>query len=117
MKRIIKLITKVSAAVLAVFLLIQAVPAFALDSHEYEIGESNVSNDNNLTPANVEPEILYEDVTLRSENTKHFKMNNGTYLAVQYARPVHEIDSNNEWVDIDSSYIYENSNESDDGII
>ena len=36
-----------------------------------------------------EKEILFEDLSKRSENTKHFRLKNGHYLAAVYNNPVH----------------------------
>ena len=38
-----------------------------------------------------ETEILYEDVSRRKENTKHFRMKNGNFMAVVYDEPVHKL--------------------------
>lgn len=46
-------------------------------------------------------EILYEDTSKRSENVKHFRMKNGTYMAAVYDKPVHTMDkSTGKFVDI-----------------
>lgn len=47
--------------------------------------------------------ISSEVLSLREENTKHFKTGNGTYQAVIYSHPVHELDNNGNWKDIDFS--------------
>lgn len=40
-------------------------------------------------------------VGLREENVKHFDMGNGVYQAIAYSHPVHELDENGVWQDID----------------
>ncbi len=51
--------------------------------------------------AGAEDEVSTEVVSLREENIKHFDMGDGTYQAVVYSHPVHELDSQGAWQDID----------------
>lgn len=44
--------------------------------------------------------IVSEDVLKRTEYEKHFNLDNGTVLAVQYSRPVHRLDAEGNWSDI-----------------
>ncbi|MBQ7025948.1 MAG: hypothetical protein IJN31_05040, partial [Peptococcaceae bacterium] len=48
-------------------------------------------------------EVLYEVEELREAGTKHFRMSDGTFLAVNYGIPVHYRDADGEWQDIDNS--------------
>ena len=43
-----------------------------------------------------EPYVLGEDLSKREESAKHFRMSDGSYVAVQYAEPVHYLDENGE---------------------
>lgn len=36
--------------------------------------------------------VLYEDISKRGENTKHFRLPNGNFMAVMYDHPIHKID-------------------------
>lgn len=47
--------------------------------------------------------VLFEDVTLREESVKHFHLEDGNYVAAQYNYPIHTLDSNGEWQDIDNA--------------
>ena len=47
--------------------------------------------------------ILAEVTEDRDEYTKHFRMDDGSFMAVQYEYPVHYQDKNGEWVDYDNS--------------
>lgn len=48
--------------------------------------------------------IVLEEITeLREANVKRFKLSNGVNKAVAYSLPVHYIDENGNWVDIDNS--------------
>lgn len=51
--------------------------------------------------AGAENDVSTEVVSLREENIKHFDMGDGTYQAVVYSHPVHELDSKGVWQDID----------------
>ena len=44
-----------------------------------------------------------EITSLRTANTKHFRLSDGTYTAVSYAEPVHRQDANGAWQDIDNT--------------
>ena len=69
----------------------------------------------NKTTENVLDGILYEATELREENVKHFRLSDGRYVAAQYNFPVHVLDENGMWQDIDnhlSDYGSEFSNES-----
>lgn len=44
-----------------------------------------------------------EIVELRTENSKHFDMGDGTYQAVTYSYPVHRKDASGKWKDIDNT--------------
>lgn len=48
-------------------------------------------------------ELTYEIVSLRDENVKHFQLSDGTYQAVVYGEPVHRLNSDGEWEEIDNS--------------
>ena len=47
--------------------------------------------------------VLYEVTDLREEGVKHFHLEDGSYVAAQYAYPVHYLDDSGEWQDIDNS--------------
>ncbi len=44
-----------------------------------------------------------EVVSLRDKYTKHFRLSNGTYQAVQFANAIHRMDSDGVWQDIDNT--------------
>jgi len=47
--------------------------------------------------------VLKEITELREENVKHFNLSNGINKAVLYPQPVHYMDENGNWIDIDNS--------------
>ena len=85
---------KLISVVLVVSLLLQLVP-FGVLAAETE----------STTPSAPEnyAEVLYEDVSLREETVKHFKMSDGTFSAVDYSAPVHYKTDDGEYKDIDNS--------------
>ncbi len=57
-------------------------------------------------PAELQQELddlTYEITSLREENVKHFQLSDGTYQAVVYGEPVHRLNSDGEWEEIDNS--------------
>ena len=47
--------------------------------------------------------VIEEMTELREANVKHFKLSNGINKAVVYSQPVHYIDENGYWIDINNS--------------
>ncbi|MBQ8393462.1 MAG: RHS repeat protein [Clostridia bacterium] len=50
-----------------------------------------------------EAEVLEEKEELREENIKHYLLSDGTTKAVVYPTPVHYLNENGEWIDIDNT--------------
>lgn len=46
---------------------------------------------------------VFEVESLREETVKHFRLEDGSYIAAQYKGPVHYLDENGAWQDIDNS--------------
>ena len=47
--------------------------------------------------------VLYEDTSKRGTNTKHFRLQNGNFMAVMYDHPVHKLDPDTgKYVDVAS---------------
>lgn len=82
--------------VLVLAMLIQMLPIQCLANDE-KSGESLKTEEApNVT-------VLGEVKALRRENVKHFRMSDGSYVAVSYGTPVHYLDENREWTDIDNT--------------
>lgn len=62
----------------------------------------NVAIENEDAPLNNEITIVEEDISLRGEYEKHFLMSDGSYQAVVYSSPVHEL-VDGIWVEIESA--------------
>lgn len=98
---------------LTLVLILQVFPIsiFATEE-ENAISEDGISNDD-LTLTDMggvayreetqSAEILFEEESLREENVKQFRMDDGSYVAVQYDTPVHYKDENGQWQDIDNT--------------
>ena len=50
-----------------------------------------------------EVSVLGEVEILREEDTKHFRLSDGSFVAVSYGQPVHFQSEDGEWRDIDNS--------------
>lgn len=57
----------------------------------------------------VASKIVREVVELREESVKHFLCEDGSYIAVSYAEPVH-YEKNGEWLEIDNTLVLSNKN-------
>lgn len=96
---------KTLAIFLSVLMIFYLIPATAYASpFEATDAESVVSE-----PAEYTGEI-FEDINRREENVKHFRLEDGTYMAAQYDTAVHSLDENGEWQNIDNT-LYESGSE------
>ena len=110
--------TKILSLILSVLTLLSvfsaATPVFAeevteLTSENIEnVDDVTVSSEETETEENEEAEIVSEMEDMRTEYTKYFRMSDGSYMAAQYAQPVH-YEENGEWKEYDYS-ITENEN-------
>ena len=55
-----------------------------------------------MTKKNIEEVIEYRD-----ENTKHFKLEDGSYRVYSYNNPIHKLDINGKWQEIDNTLLCE----------
>ena len=103
-KRSFSLVIKTVAYVLSFLLILYAVPATVyaeiIDALE-EISEQAPSDADSAALPN--EGVVYEVLDRREETVKHFRDSDGSYVAAQYEYPVHELDANGEWQDIDNS--------------
>lgn len=104
MKTSKRLGTKALSVFLAILMIVSTIslPVSAIDT-----GNTNqVSNDEHST--NI-IKSAFEVEELRDENVKHFRLDDGSYIAAQYDKPVHYLDENGEWQDIDNTLAESNS--------
>ena len=95
-----KLSVRLLSAFLTVAILVVSLPltVFAL-TNESESEESVVSNLGSIDS------YTYELVDRRDEYTKHFRMSDGTVTAVKHSAPVHRLDENGVWQEIDNTLV------------
>ena len=88
---------KIVSVILIIALLIQSIPitAFAQETAEPQAIEDEQSY----------PYVIAEDVSKREEYVKHFRMSDGSFTAVSYSQPVHYLDEDNKYVEIDNSLV------------
>ena len=107
-----KALTRTLSLVLSIILLFYVIPttlfaeaAQALDGITNRSQEETKASVNNTDIGiseglKIDP---FEDITLREESVKYFRLSDGNYVAAQYNYPVHTLDANGEWQDIDNS--------------
>ena len=65
--------------------------------------ETATTGEETETPLDKEIYVLGEDISKREESAKHFRMSDGSYIAVQYEEPVHYLDENGDYVEYDNT--------------
>ena len=63
---------------------------------------STTTADNAAEPSSEETRILGEDESRRTATQKHFRMSDGSFMAVSYGIPVHYQDESGAWQEIDN---------------
>lgn len=66
--------------------------------------EANLSPLEGKTTNEATPMIIEEDVSLREESIKHFKLSDGSYTAVIYDTPIHYM-QDEKWAEIDNTLV------------
>ena len=101
-----KLSTKILSFIMTFLVLAISLPIYAFASAIDTKAENEETIEETINSAQAisnELYVLEEDVSLREENAKHFKLSDGTMKAVSYAQAVHYKDENGNWIDIDNS--------------
>ena len=92
MKKQVKMTMRAVAAVLSGLMMWETLPltAFA-QGPAGDLTDSAAENGSAISQPEAEeqPKIIAEDISRRGEDTKHFQLSDGSYMAVQYASPVH----------------------------
>ena len=109
-KRILK---RLLALVLITALCVQTVStrffstAYAADNLSAETENLQLTDESNDETRTVEAPVtvLGEVESLRTEDEKHFRMSDGTYMAVSYGMAVHYEDEDGLWQDIDNRMV------------
>ena len=110
MKKTYNLTTKAIALFLALLLIFYLLPISAV-AEGIGLAEQATQNAQSSAAqtASQASELLnyfneaYEVSSLREESVKHFRLEDGSYVAAQYGSPVHYLDENGAWQDINNS--------------
>ena len=98
--------TRLLSLLLTLAIVLQIIPAtvFATEDDTRSLDELMLTDEASLVPEEpVCDEILFEDISLREENIKHFRMKDGSYRAVVYDTPVHYLDDEGNWQEYDNT--------------
>ena len=90
--------TRLLSLLLAVVLCVELLPAVGSAVSPSEDLEHTVEG-----TVEEPAEVAFEEASLRGERVKHFRMGDGSYVAVQYDVPVHHQDADGRWHDIDNT--------------
>lgn len=112
---------KVIATILMLTFMIQLVP-FSAIAVEDELPEefrpenviNQISTDGTTEESSEAKEIVSEETAKRSENEKHFKLEDGSFVIAQYPDAVHYEDETGNWIDIDNTLIAEEAADAND---
>lgn len=88
--------TRFLAMILVIAMLIQMLPVQALATEQEQTSQEAPAVTSDVS-------VLGEVEELREEDTKHFRLSDGSYIAVSYGVPVHHQGSEGQWMDIDNS--------------
>lgn len=100
----VRTLLKTIAFCLAIILVVQILP---LSTISIAISNASVVSEPSMGEI-INPEIVGEVETLRDEYTKHFRREDGSFVAALYNEPVHYLE-NNEWKEIDNSIVLNES--------
>lgn len=106
MKSLKQFSIKTISVILSLLMVVSILPMNVFAQDIIEI--SNMDDKSTSTSA-IQTRDIFEVITLREENVKHFKLMDGTYVAVVYDYPVHRLDNNNQWEDIDNTLFADGS--------
>ena len=76
---------------------ILSVTSFATETTDMILSDAVERSDSEVVT------IVGEEISLRAESEKHFRLSDGSYIAVSYSAPVHFMNDNGIWQDIDNS--------------
>ena len=107
-----KILQSTLSVLLVLVMVLQIFPASIFATEEGSTSPAGGLSDDELMLTDAEAladeaaqqpaEILFEEESLREENVKHFRLSDGTYIAVDYQQPVHYAAADGSWQDIDN---------------
>ena len=101
-----KIFLKVISIILSILLIIEILPMSVLAQELNDIESTNI--DTEVEEATIIGEIESE----RTENTKHFRLSDGSFIAATYPEPVHYM-ADGEWEEIDNTLVEKTINGTD----
>ena len=107
---------KIISLALVVTMLFQLMPLSAIaagaEQTDQTVSVANYEEEYNANPTEASAgdrfgaeDVLFEDESLREENIKHFRMSDGSYIAVDYGHAVHYIDESGDYQEIDNRLV------------
>lgn len=109
MKKSVKMAMRVVSVFLSGLLISEVLPltAFAQESSPSAGGPAAAATESSSVISQQgteeQPQIIAEDISRREEDEKHFLMSDGSYMAVQYASPVHFNNGEDGWQEYDNT--------------
>lgn len=97
---------KVITCILSLLMFFHTVPANVCAELADALSTNTTDTVNHGTSGKTEGQIsktIFEVLKRREETAKNFRTEDGTYVAAQYDYPVHELDSNGKWEDVDNT--------------
>lgn len=92
---------KLLSLLLTVAIVLQLLPV-AVFAEETELPAAEPLNTTQDVPSSAT--VLFEEESLREEDVKHFRLDDGTFVAIRYGTPVHYEDDG-EWVEYDNTLL------------
>ncbi|MCF0137678.1 MAG: RHS repeat protein, partial [Oscillospiraceae bacterium] len=88
---------------LIVVFVVQLIPVYALPVDEEEDNNAYDSEEKIIISDNEYATIVGEIEELRDESVKQFRLSDGSYVAMEFDKPVHYRQADGKWVDIDNT--------------
>lgn len=98
-----KKLLRLFSIILTIAMLINMLPMSALAAELDETEETSTTTE--TASSENEISVIGEVEDLREEDTKHFRLSDGSYIAVSYGMPVHYEDNEGNWEDIDNTIV------------
>ncbi len=95
--------TKIFSLILALLIIFYILPLPILAETDFTDGENAINEQTSaeIPSADTDVEVI-ELQELRTESVKHFKLGDGSYIAASYNIPVHYMDDDGKWQDINN---------------
>ena len=105
-----KIFTRITTFILALLIVFYAVPGVVYTEAAEAIGNIELGNNSNSESVSASENTeqsdavpLYEEISLRDETSKTFKMSDGSFVAATYPKAIHRLDEDGKLQDIDNS--------------